>query len=423
MSANLRQDGLLLKQALPYINKYRGQCFIFITPADLIKQQMESGVSGFGEDWAICRSLGIHCIICVDMGVARGQPIDEAALKKFLARHVQLYNECSSLINRGAYKLEERPHFMQGNWILARPLGIIEGTDMLYHGRVRKIDSHSMFELMMANHTLLVSPLAPDKQGISYVLNERNLVAELITLLKADKVIIYTGQLPSSFRMNAIPRTQASAYMKNIRQPLQEKIADMIYYCDKGVSRSHLIPANEENALVNELLTAPGYGLMINTDSYEELIAPEPNEMEAIKALIEPLETEGSLRPRSLKQLRAKAGNFRVIKQDNNIIGCAALSPIAGKKGFVELECVVVKESYNGQGYGTRILNSIESLAASQGYTSLVVLTTQAMEWFQEKGFKPTAEPLPLAEYCTTRNAQVLIKDIRGLKSQSEIKA
>ena len=416
MSDNPPQNGLLLKQALPYINKYRGKCFIFVVSAELIKKQVEEGRSLLGQDWAMCRSLGIHCVIYMDIAVEQDKPLTATGLKKILAQNSQLEHQCKTLICRGAYGLRERPRFVQGNWILARPLGVIEAIDMRLHGMVRNIDGRSMLDLMAADYTLLVSPMTPDKQGVSYLLNKYNAVAELTASLQADKVISYTDQLLPAYRMKAMSyNTAMDTKIKGGKQ-LKEEIAAMIAYCSNGAKRCHLIPANEENALIKELLTARGYGLMINADSYEELIAPRPHDMEAIKALIEPLEKEGLLRPRSIKQLREKAENFRIIKQDGHIIGCAALSPLTGKKDFVELECVVVKKEHAGKGYGGRMLNSMEKLAAQKSYKKLVVFTTQAMKWFQEKGFKPLRKkilpPEYIQKYCIGRGAKILVKEL-----------
>ena len=410
MSHNSQQS-ILLKQALPYINKYRGKCFIFVVSPALIKKQPEN--NHLGKDLAMCHSLGIRCVLCVDEAATKkDKPIQAQEMDVLLSQYAPLYAHANIFVTRGAYELGHRPHFMQGNWILARPQGIIDGVNMQRCGRVRRIAGDAMLALLAQGYVLFTLPLVADKQGIFYLLSCRNMVAELVRTLGADKVITYQADFPDAYRQKAVPRAEATAFMEQAKSSVQPVLADMIHYCDMGAKRAHLIPAHKKDALVNELLTAQGYGLMVNADSYEELIAPRFHEMETIKALIAPLEKEGLLRPRSLAQLQEKTEDFRVLKRDDNIVCCAALSPVG--KGYAELECVVVKKSYAGRGYGTRVLNSMENLAASQGYKNLVVLTTQAVEWFQEKGFKPTSKKLPVAEFCCARNAKMLVKKIGG---------
>lgn len=415
MSNNAQERGLLLRQALPYINNYRGKCFIFVVSGLLVRKEIEEQLNILGRDWAMCRSLGINCVLCMTEPMPAGnRPLKVKDLNTLASRYAALYGDCNRLITQGGYELGERLQFVQGSWILARPQGVIDGIDMQRHGRVRKIAGDAMMRLLSASYILFTTPLAVDKRGTSYLLAERNLVAELVRALAADKVILYHTELAETHYKKAIPRAAAEAFTKKAKTSLRPILADMAHYCDMGASRVHLLPAHQEDALVNELLTAQGYGLMINADSYEELIEPHHHEMEIIKTLITPLEQEGLLRPRSLEQLQKQARNFRIIKQDENIIGCAALSALAEKKGYAELECVVVKKSYAGRGYGSRILNSMEKLAAGQGYSHLVVLTTQAVEWFREKGFAATKEKLSVSPASCCRNAKILVKKINA---------
>jgi len=415
MSNNAQERGLLLRQALPYINNYRGKCFIFVVPGSLVRKEIEDHSRILGQDWAMCQSLGIHCVLCITEPIsAANEPLKTTELNDLASKYAMLYGHCNKLATRGSYELGQKPKFIQGSWILARPQGVIDGMDMQHHGRVRKIAADTMGELLGMGYILFVTPLATDKQGIGYLLSERNLVAELVGSLAADKVILYHTGLSDADYKKAILRAEAESFMKRTKTSIRPVLADMVHYCDMGAPRVHLLPAHQENALVSELLTAQGYGLMINADSYEELIEPKRHEMAMIKNLITPLEQEGLLRPRSLKQLQKKTKDFRIIKQDDNIIGCAALSPVEGKKGYAELECVVIKNLYAGRGYGSRVLNSMENLAIGQGYSHLIVLTTQAVEWFREKGFMDAREKLPIPQISYCRNAKLLVKKIGG---------
>lgn len=415
MSNNTQERGLLLRQALPYINNYRGKCFIFVVSGSLVKKEIEDHSGILGRDWAMCQSLGIHCVLCITEPISdENEPLKPAELNDLVSTYAALYEHCNRLATRGSYELDQKPKFIQGSWILARPQGIIDGIDMQHRGRVRRIAADVMNQLLGMGYILFVTPLAMDKQGKSYLLTERNLVAELIGSLAADKVLLYHTGLSDADYKKAVPRVEAEVFMKQAKASIRPILADMVHYCDMGAQRVHLLPAHQENALVSELLTAQGYGLMINADSYEELIEPKRHEMEMIKNLIAPLEQEGLLRPRSLKQLQKKIKDFRIIKQDDNVIGCAALSPVEGKKGYAELECVVIKKLYAGRGYGSRVLNSMEKLAIGQGYSHLIVLTTQAVEWFREKGFTDTKEKLPISPVSHCRNAKVLVKKING---------
>jgi amino-acid N-acetyltransferase len=81
---------------------------------------------------------------------------------------------------------------------------------------------------------------------------------------------------------------------------------------------------------------------------------------------------------------------------DRNPVACAALHFYAEERK-AELACVCVDARYENQGIGGKMMNYAESQARAGGVATVFCLSTQAFNYFQQKGgFSPgTPDDLP----------------------------
>lgn len=418
----MNNNSRLLKQLLPYINKYRDARFLFVVPSCFLAQDAKPTL--IWEDIAACSTLGIECLVFIDYDwqLAAKQGIAAAELSKKLPFIAEAEGLAKYKLSHGFHGYNQKVNVLSGSWLLARPKGVIKGKDMQSHGKLRSIDRLNMLGLLGQGSILILSNLAPDKNGKLYALDTTDAAAELASQLRADKVILYVDNLAAEHRQLAVELSDAKKMLKNLtsnskQDAFAETVRDAISYSDKGINRTHILPGYEDGALLQEILTADGYGFMVNLDDYEQLTTADYEDASNIKGIISPWEAAEALRPRSIEDLQRNIANFCVIKQDNNIIGCAALSQITGHKGYAELECVVVRDSHKGQGYGRRLLQSMEKLAIDRGFSNLAVFTTQTSVWFEEAGYKPSKVKLPVPDYCRERNSKCLVKTLKKTKS------
>ena len=184
-----------------------------------------------------------------------------------------------------------------------------------------------------------------------------------------------------------------------------------------GIRRVHLIPREQDDALLQELFTRDGAGTLISDRPFEELRPARIDDVPGIRALLEPLEEAGVLVPRPREDLEPVIDRFSVTERDGTVISCAALFCWPGQ-GIGELACVAVHPDYRARGRGDKLLARMEALARERGLSRLFVLTTQTAHWFRERGFEPaTVDALPpdrRAAYNAKRNSQVYLKDLRG---------
>ena len=179
-----------------------------------------------------------------------------------------------------------------------------------------------------------------------------------------------------------------------------------------SVGRIHLLNARRDGVLLQELFTRIGAGVMVTRT---EACAPRQAEVAdigGIVGLLEPLIEQGVLAERTREELELRIHNFRVTELDGLITACACLHPLS--ETHAELICLAVHPEYQGQGFGHALLDDAETRALENGFRQIYVLTTRAMHWFREQGFRPSSpRSLPVARrkfYNNRRNAKVLTK-------------
>ncbi|KAL4539039.1 hypothetical protein Ndes2437A_g02018 [Nannochloris sp. 'desiccata'] len=131
--------------------------------------------------------------------------------------------------------------------------------------------------------------------------------------------------------------------------------------CRAGVNRAHLIDARIDGALLLELYSRDGVGVMVSNDFYEGLRPAQSSDLPGIENLLSPLVEKR----RSVKPLgRGPAG-----------------------ESVAELAAFCVHPDYRGGGKGDSLLEYLESDARRKGIQRLVLLTTRTADWFEQRGF------------------------------------
>ena len=81
-----------------------------------------------------------------------------------------------------------------------------------------------------------------------------------------------------------------------------------------------------------------------------------------------------------------------------------------------ELACLAIDDNYRGQQKGDTLLSFAEKRAKQASLDSLLVLTTQTTDWFQERGFQVgKVDDLPTEKkklYNYQRNSHILLKPL-----------
>jgi amino-acid N-acetyltransferase len=308
-----------------------------------------------------------------------------------------------------------------GNFVTAKPVGVVDGVDFLHTGEVRKIDAEGIRRRLDDDEVVLISPIGFSPTGDVFNCTVEDVATATAIALKADKLIFLTetagvpdakGKLVSEITVKEARELLAA---NNLPEDVAIYLPQAIRACDGGVKRAHLISRHVDGALLIELFTHHGIGTMLVPESPERIRPAAPGDVAGIAQILEPLEQQGVLVPRGREQLERDIGHFFVLEAEGNILGCAALYPFPEHK-TAELAALAVNPFYRDGGRGERLLDHAIARARGSGLKTLFVLSTRTTHWFIERGFVETeAAWLPekkAALYNYDRRSKIFVRTI-----------
>jgi amino-acid N-acetyltransferase len=426
-----------LRSVAPYIHAFRGKTFVVAFPGELV---MAGALPVLAHDLSLLHALGIKVVI---VHGSRPQVEEQLALRKVKARFqngVRITDgvalECAKEA-AGELRLDIEAAFSQGlpntpmahsairiisgNFVTARPLGVIDGQDFEMTGIVRKIAHETIHPILDTGALVLLSPLGFSPTGEMFNLTMEDVAVSAAIALRADK-LIFISETPmmtdsAGEEIRELSSHQADAVLASKCLP-----ADSAYYlqnavkaCNGGVARAHIVPFAIDGSTLLELFTHDGVGTMISYQNLESLREATIEDVGGIIKLIEPLEADGTLVKRGRELIEREIDYFSVIEHDGVIFGCAALYPFPQEK-MAEMACLTVSPEAQAQGDGERILKHMENRARAAGFKKLFVLTTRTAHWFMKRGFVPASvDDLPKDRqhmYNWQRKSLVLIKSL-----------
>jgi amino-acid N-acetyltransferase len=309
-----------------------------------------------------------------------------------------------------------------GNFVTAKPLGVIDGIDYCHTGEVRRIDSNAIQQQLEQKNVVLISPIGYSPTGEVFNLSAEQVATAVAISLKAEKLILLTEknfQNPDNNQpVRQITTDEANLFLKthaNTPNTIALPLKAAIQSCQSGVKRGHLIDRTVDGALLLELFSHDGIGTLISSTPFEALRPATLNDIGGILELIKPLELQGKLAKRSREKIEMEIADYIVLDIDGLIIGCMALHADAQGQ-FGAIACLAVHPDYQGSARGQRLFEHICQKAKHLKLKKLFLLSTQTAHWFIERGFQPsTIASLPeslKALYSPERNSKVLCKFI-----------
>lgn len=426
-----------LREVAPYVHAHRGKTFVVAFGGELI----EAGrLNALVHDLSLLHAMGIRLVI---VHGSRPQVQAQLALKGIEARfsHGMRITDAAALEcakeAAGEIRLDIEAAFSQGlpntpmaharirvvsgNFVTARPVGVLDGVDFQHTGVVRKVDTEAIRQALAADTIVLVSPLGFSPTGEAFNLRMEDAATRIASALKADKLILIaagngirdrSGQLYEELSVAQAERLLAG---NALEASAASDLGFLVQACREGVARAHLVPLSVDGAVLIELFTHDGVGTMISTEDLESMREATVDDVGGLLKLLAPLEADGTLVKRPRELIEREIDRFTVLEHDGVIYGCAALYPFPSVK-MGEMAALAVHPDYQNHGDGERLLKRIEARARNAGLTKLFVLTTRTAHWFLKRGFTPSrVEDLPVERqqlYNWQRRSQVLMKSL-----------
>src|SRR5262249_48389192 len=165
-----------------------------------------------------------------------------------------------------------------------------------------------------------------------------------------------------------------------------------------GVPRVHIIDGREQQGLLAEVFSNEGIGTLIHANEYQAIRKALKKDIRAIHALIQAGGESDELLRRTRSDIERQLDDFYLFEVDRAPVGCCALHRYPADRK-AEVACVYVDTRYENQGIGLRLVRYAEEQARAAGFETLFCLSTQAVNYFVQKGGFQLATPddLPLS--------------------------
>jgi amino-acid N-acetyltransferase len=409
-SATMRAFVHWIRAAAPYVHAFRGKTFVIAFGGEVVADDAFLGVI---HDLNLLHSLGIRLVVAhgcrpqveailkqqdIESRYAHGVRVTDAdAMDCVLEAAGQVRARIEALLSLGLANSPmagARNRVSSGNYLTAKPMGVVGGVDMQLTGEVRRIDTEAIQQRLDDGDIVLISPIGYSPTGEIFNLTVEEVATQVAVRLEAVKLIFLMDAegVRNGRRqlLTDLSTTDAEALLvkgDKLTADVRVYLPAAIRACNNGVKRAHLISRQRDGALLLELFTRDGVGTMIAATPLAHMRSATIDDVGGILAIIEPLEEQGVLVRRSRERLESEIERFLVAEYDGHIIGCAALYAFPDEK-LGELAALAVQPDFRREGYGEALLREIEARARKLKLQELFVLTTKTAHWFLERGFR-----------------------------------
>jgi amino-acid N-acetyltransferase len=421
-----------LRGILQYVPRFREKTFVLGCDGAMVTDENFANIL---LDVAVLRSLNIRVVIVHGAAaqikaLAEEQKVkpsdldgagvtDESTLRLALTAANRLTHEILEGLSANDLRA------VCTNGITAHPMGILQGVDHLFTGKIERVDV-DLFQTLLAQGIIpVVPPLGFDGDGKTYRVNSDHVAVAVADALKAAKLIFITAADGLYHQGILIRQMLASDLEQILAQKKVEIPAEMLSKathaaaaCRAGVPRVHIINGRVDEGLLAEVFSNEGIGTLIYANEYQQVRRAMKKDVRAIMQLTKNAVVTDELVKRTRANIEKQLGDYYIFEIDKNPVACVALH-VYPESDKGELACLYVNRSHENQGIGRKLIQFIESKARESGLTELIALSTQAFTYFQSKaGFvEGTREDLPPArreKYDQSgRKSKVLVKKVK----------
>src|SRR5687767_78053 len=420
-----------LRGILQYIPRFREKTFVLAIDGAVVTDENFANIL---LDVAVLRSLNIRVVIVHGAAAQIKALAEEQAVKPSdldgvgvtdaptLRLALTAANRLTHEILEGLATNDLRSVYTNG--ITAHPVGILQGVDHLFTGKVEKVDV-DLFQTLLAQGIIpVVAPLGFDGEGNTYRVNSDHVTVAVADTLKATKLIYITTSEGLYHQGILIRQMLASDLEKLLAQKKPEippeqlsKATQAAAACRAGVPRVHIINGRVDEGLLAEVFSNEGIGTLIYANEYQQIRRAMRKDIRSIQNLTKQGVETDELVKRTRAVIEKQLNDYYIFEIDKHPVACVALHVYPEqKKG--ELACLFVSASHENQGIGKKLIQFVESKAREMGLKELLTLSTQAFTYFQSKaGFvEGSPDDLPPGRRekydAGGRNSKVLVKKL-----------
>jgi len=291
----LRLD--LLREALPYIQRFQGQTFVVKLSGKVTEDH--DNLTSLAEELALLHQVGIRiCVVHgggkqlsdlakklgIEQTIIEGRRVtDDATLEMakmifagkintdILAalRHRSIEAVGLSGVDGNIVHAEKRPP----KEILNRKTGVHDKVDFGHVGDVVQINARLLTVLLDHGYLPVISSLGADDEGMVFNINADTIAAEIAVQLRAEKLIllsdvdgIYLKAGDPETKVSRVTAAEAGELISSgaASGGMIPKLQSIIVLLERGVHSAHIISGAKRNALLSEIFTDKGTGTMVH---------------------------------------------------------------------------------------------------------------------------------------------------------------
>jgi amino-acid N-acetyltransferase len=269
-----------LRGILQYVPQFREKTFILAVDAGIVG---DDSFANLLLDVALLRSLNVRVVLVHGaaeqiQALAGAQRVQASDLEGTGVTDAKTLELALTAANRLTHEILEglSANDLRAacpNVITARPLGVIQGVDHLFTGRVERIDIEFLQALLNQGVVPILPPLGFDGDGKTYRVNSDDVAITVAAQVKAVKLIFITSRQGLIYRGEPIRQMLVSELTSLMQRDsagftpeMLSRAKHAVRACNAGVPRVHVIDGRLEEGLLAEVFDNHGLGTLIHAN-------------------------------------------------------------------------------------------------------------------------------------------------------------
>ena len=340
-----------IRSVIRYINKFKNAVLVIYLDDEVINSPL---FSSHIRDIAIIHQAGIKVVLVPGSKKRIDQVLTDFNLSWNYKNNIRITSEnAMPLIKMAAFDISNiimtslAEHHISatiGNWVKARAIGVIDGTDFSTAGEIEKLNTNAINSILDDGFIPIFPCIGWSSVGKPYNISSVSLAEQIAISLNADKLFFVMMNAEINSQNFNIPQNiglsdeseipamnleELDTFLEQNSNSENKKILSILKIasnaCKNGVSRTHIINGSLDGAMPCEIFSDLGSGTMIYSTNYGKIRFMNQQDIPAVLSVMQPFIEKEILLPRNYENLLENLSDYIVYEIDGGIRACGAL--------------------------------------------------------------------------------------------------
>ena len=238
--------------------RFRGRTFVIAFGGEVVADESFLNVV---HDLNLLHSLGIHLVVVHGCRLQVEAILEAQGFKSRYAHGVRVTDgdamdcvleaagRCARIEALLSLGLANSPmagarNRASGNYITAKPMGVVDGIDMQHTGEVRRVDTEAIHQRLDDGDLVLISPIGYSPTGEIFNVTVEEVATQVAVRLQADKLIFLMDADGGATAAGSSDRSSTKDAEALLGQKRESSAGRPLYLpaairaCDNGVKRA-----------------------------------------------------------------------------------------------------------------------------------------------------------------------------------------